>query len=845
MECLAWVSERENIKMKASVTSGIVMTLIVMILGSILSPSVEASPVRDPVAVEMSAAIPAESQFPIDCILMITVTGVSAASNADLSSVLPSEMEWLATPLAWKGDIRKDDRVVLKAPVRIVADGRFSITAVVRTPGNLTTCVHSHLNFIIEGDRAEISMDPFILMDLRNARTIEERIDILSFPAETTVFITDNMPGSGGTAAWNAVITGKAQYQDFGGNAHPIRFAKVEVCDEDPDAEYASLGRGSTEADGSYSIAVSCSTPGMIPDVQVCIYSRCAFGLFTGVCPTASDPDYRLMSDVMTDCPQGNVNIDLVTGRPVMNQTNDDTAARAFSVLDAILQAALEGYCLLINDGIMLPPDYIETHFPAPSCYNDADSCIQIARNDALDWDIIHHEYYHYFTRKSAYTDFNDGPGGEHDGSSAIPDMGKDKGLRLAWDEGIASFTAVVAQLEGRAGAILGLNQPAMQGTGDTKFDNLEGSAWSWDLEIAGQSYTDSEGYGSELSVLGMLYDLWDQGQEKLPDTAVNCTDRVGLPLQTIWSLWNSGAWDDVTKFYGYISSLLMSADPNLQPLFSDLFSMNRIAPLAIQPVHNAMLSRSQIPTFTWTPNGDSTPGYPNDHFILGIFKNGLRFDQCVFVEPDLRSTTWTPTKEQWDDISENAANTTRFYWYVMAWNEKDFRTPPAVPGLGIFTSNVQDFVFRPSIYAHGMIGCPDKPATLFFDGFPLEVNPDSNEYPFHGVSAGNDYNGAPIYFILDGRFFLAQSMVRVDIAMYSDPSYSTHIRTDRAEAYAWNEWFYDMSCDLIRDTSAGCKPLWFAVRFSESQGGTGSAFVPEFDLSVDSADCPGTLALE
>lgn len=826
--------------------SVILMTIISIAMIQFSSARLLASDslMREPISVELSTTLPAESQLPIDCILLVTVTGISAVSNADLSIGLPPEIEWLGTPLVWKGDIREGDRFILKAPMRIIEGGRISITAVVRTPDNLVTCSYSHLNFIIQGDRFETSMDPFILMDLRNARTIEERRDILSFPAVTAVSVIDSAPEPGGTAAWSAVISGKAHYRDFEGNAHPIRFAKVEIYDEDPDAEYSSLGRGSTEADGSYSIAVSCSTPGLIPDVRVCIYSRCAFGLFTGVCPTAADPDYRLLSDVMTDCPQGNVKIDLMTGRPVMNQTNDDTAARAFSVLDAILQAALEGYCLLISDGILLPPDSIETHFPAPSCYNQTDSCIQISRSDALDWDIIYHEYFHYFTRKSAYTDFNDGPGGEHDGSSAIPDMGKDKGMRLAWDEGIASFTAVVTQIEDQAGAILGLSQPAMPGTGDTEFENREGTAWSWDLETVGQTYTDSEGYGSEMSVLGMLYDLWDQGHETSPDAAINCSDRIGLPLQTIWSLWNSGTWDDVAKFYGYISGILMSADPNLLPVFSDLFSMNHIAPLATLPIHNAMLSRSQIPTFTWTPNGDRTPGYLNDHFILGIFKDGLRFNQCIFVEPDLQSTTWTPTKEQWDDISIHATNATRFYWYVMGWNEKEYRTPPAGPGLGVFISNVQSFVFRPSIYAHGMIGCPDKPATLFFNGFPLEINPDSNEYPFHGASSGYDYNGAPIYFILDGRFFLVQQMVRVDIAMYSDPAYTTHIRTDRAEAYAWNEWFYDMSCDLIHDTSAGCKPIWFAIRFSESQGGTGSAFVPEFDSPISPDDCPGILAL-
>ncbi len=797
-----------------------------------------ATGIRDAVDIDMSVSLTESRNGSISTCLNARVTCQFDAPGTTISFEMPPEADWLEDELAWSADLKAGEVITLHAPIRITSQGRFSIAACIRTPANLTAQSIRHLNFIAEEGRFDTSMDPFILMDLRQARTLEERRRIMIFQAQTTAVHPSDCDEPDGAAAWSATITGTAMYQDFDGYGHPIRFAKIEIIDEDPDAEYASLGLGSTNADGSYSIPVSCTTPGVIPDVRVCVYSRCAFGLFTGVCPTGADPDYTLVSTLLTDCPQGTSTVNLLTGRPVMNRQDDDSAARAFSVLDAILQASLEGYCLLIGDGRMIPPNYIETHFPAPSCYDQAAACIQIARNDALDWDIIYHEYFHYFTRDSAREAFNNGPGGEHDGSSAIPELGKAKGIRLAWDEGIATFMAVVTQSEDRAGRELGLDNPAMPGMGDSRFENIEGSPWFFDLEIAGQSYAASEGYGSELSVLGMLYDLWDQGQETVVDTNVHCADRIGLPLQTIWSLWNTGPWDDATKFYGYITALLMNADPNTVPYFSDLYAMNRMAPLATVPFHNARLSRSQIPTFGWVPNGDKTPGCENDHFILGIFKDGLRFSQCIYVEPDLRLNVWTPTREQWDEISSHATNSTRFYWYVMGWNEREPRTPPMGSGLGVFVSNVQSFVFRPNIYAQGMIGCPNKDPALYFNGFPLEVDPDSNEYPFHGSSSGRDYNGLPIYFILDGRFFLEQAMVRVDIDMYSDPAYTQHIRTDRAEAYSWNEWFYDSACDLIRDTSASCRPIWFAVKFSESANGGSGEGCPRPEIRFEQPAC-------
>ncbi len=517
----------------------------------------------------------------------------------------------------------------------------------------------------------------------------------------------------------------------------------------------------------------------------------------------------------MTDCPPGSHTINLKTGKPVVNSSSDDIAARAFSVFDAAFQVSLEGLCLWLDDGLVLPPFPITVIFPGPSSYDETDNVVRIARADALDWDVVYHEYFHYFSRECAFTDFNTGPGGTHDGSSAIPTHGKDKGMRLAWDEAIATVMAILAQLEGRAGTVLGIPKPPMPGTGDRHFGDSEGNTWSWDLETDGQTLHYSDGYGSELSIIGALYDLWDTDKDNCGWQEALCTDHLSLKFHDIWSLFNTGAWDDVGKFYNYVSGLLLGADPNLQPLFSNLFVMNHIAPLAYAPAHNSMHSTTRPPTFSWIAHGDSTPGYENEEFTLCIFKNGLNPGKLVFTKSNLTTTSWTPTKAEWQTITRDASSTPRYDWYVMGWNKKTFRTPPVGTGYGAFTSNMQSFQINPSIYAHGMMGCPNKSAALFFNGFPLEVDVSSSRYPFHGSAAGTDYDGDSIYFRLNGEFFLEQSKVVVDIEMYQDPGYSVHIRTDHAEAYAWNEYFYDLECDLTRDTSAGCVPIWFAVRFT------------------------------
>ncbi|MBN1355123.1 hypothetical protein JXA40_02520 [bacterium] len=729
---------------------------------------------------------------------------------------LPQQIELVSDSVKWSGSLAAGNSIELKPGIRIVSEGRFSIRVRISTPENRVRETWEHLNFILENGRNQVSGEPFIRMDLDAAATPEERQAVTRFKAAHTEIIVQPAAGRSAPAKWTATITGKAEYVDVMGNSHPIRLAKIQVSNEDPDAQYAVLGSSNTGFDGTFTIQAVCQEEGMIPDVQLRVYSSHPDNLFTMVCPSKTDPFYTLLSDIRVDCPAGNITINVKTGQPQLNQTNDDVIARAFAVLDGMLQAYLESYAIRVADGYMDPVRYIDTVFPASSCYNTGEDCIQIAHLDSQEWDLVYHEFYHFFSREAAKTKFNNGPGGAHDGSSAIPDYGKDTGIRLAWDEGIATFMSITTQLEDRSRKDWGIPCPSMPCLGDRKYEEIEGTAWSIDLETVGQTHPYSEGYGSEFSVLGTLYDLWDGDRDGTDLQGVNCKDYIQLSLHSIWKLWNTGDWDDVSKFYAYVSSILMGADANLVPMFSCPFAMNHIAPMAYDPREGDMLSRSQCPTFTWAPYGDSTPGYFNDEFILGIFKGGLSYTNIVFAKFDLKTTSWTPTKDEWEAITHGATNSTRYYWYVMGWNTQIPRTPPSNVGMTAFISNAHSFVLRPNIYAQGMMGCQDKDPALFFSGIPLEINPDSNEYPFHGSGAGKDYDGDPIYFILDGKFILSQSMVRVDIEMYSDPGYTTHIRTDRAEAYSWNEWFYDFACDLIRDTTAGCRPIWFAVKFAD-----------------------------
>ncbi|MBN1297277.1 IPT/TIG domain-containing protein [bacterium] len=133
-------------------------------------------------------------------------------------------------------------------------------------------------------------------------------------------------------------------------------------------------------------------------------------------------------------------------------------------------------------------------------------------------------------------------------------------------------------------------------------------------------------------------------------------------------------------------------------------------------------------------------------------------------------------------------------------------------------------------LYADGMMGCEGREAALFFSDIPLSFN--GSNYSFTGYGAGNDYDGDPIYFIVTGSFYLNPLYARVDVAMYNDPGYVSHIRTDRAEAYpVYEDWFYDNACTLIADTSAGCVPIWLGIRFGADRSAGIPAVVPGVEL--------------
>lgn len=167
---------------------------------------------------------------------------------------------------------------------------------------------------------------------------------------------------------------------------------------------------------------------------------------------------------------------------------------------------------------------------------------------------------------------------------------------------------------------------------------------------------------------------------------------------------------------------------------------------------------------------------------------------------------------------------------YADSSANSDYSTRKVGPAArcGDWLAENHEFIVKQlAVKANGQIGCQDRPAALFINELTLKQG------DFSGNANGNDYNGSPIYFIVNGN--LTDASLNIDIDMYSDASYATHIRTDHC-AGSWDgNSFYDASCELTRDTTAGCVPVWLQLTKS-GDATTASSITPRQDKTSGGA---------
>lgn len=448
------------------------------------------------------------------------------------------------------------------------------------------------------------------------------------------------------------IVGGMAQWVDASGSPHMIPDALVEIREADG-ASSTVLATTRTNARGIYSATITADDGDGEgnPDIFVRVYARSAAGDVRPDSPMAMTyfMDSNTVSEVAADA---SIAIDLIAGTIGVAPTADnDTAFGVHHAVEFISRYAgsLAGTA----------PSQIPVNFPAGGAGSTGSffngTSLNIAQLHRYDWDVIHHEYGHYF---QATQGFVNSPGGRHSfgqnlavtsaGPGTAP-RGKAAGLGLAWSEGYATYFGITGQ-QRLNGASLGIPN-----VGDSAYTQTEGSPFSIDIE---NQFTPL-GEDDELSVAMALYDL--------TDNVVDGVDEVAMTDRQIFNAIQSAA---ATTFGAGWEAIAASVDTEMKVAIGSVLGQNKIAPELTGPADQFVGDPASPPAFTWVANGGGTPNPLND-FRIRFYNED--FSSIVLEAEVGNALTFTPTAEQWSTVL--AAGVTN--WVIEGQNT----SAPATPG--------------------------------------------------------------------------------------------------------------------------------------------------------------------
>jgi hypothetical protein len=295
-------------------------------------------------------------------------------------------------------------------------------------------------------------------------------------------------------------------------------------------------------------------------------------------------------------------------------------------------------------------PSKVDVRFPttrSTSLFDSGVKQLHILKLDRWDWDVIHHEYGHYFQNIHG---FQANPGGMHSFNTHLSQTrgSKDIGTRLAWGEGWPTFFGTSGQnVSGAAGLMV----PTV---GDTFYTDTEDSTNNVNLETS-----PGVGEDDEVSTMSSLWDLFDSAADG--DDQSSFTDRFlfttfkGAAVKTI-----GAAWDAVAA----------TLSTQQKTVVGGLFGQAKIAPQLSAPADNFRAGAAP-PAFMWKANGGGAPNPLND-FKIQFYKND--FSALIFEKELGNVTTYTPSMADWATI---LAGDSVVKWVVEGKNT----SAPATPG--------------------------------------------------------------------------------------------------------------------------------------------------------------------
>ncbi|MBI5093932.1 MAG: hypothetical protein HZB26_16015 [Candidatus Hydrogenedentes bacterium] len=371
-------------------------------------------------------------------------------------------------------------------------------------------------------------------------------------------------------------VYGQILWTDSAGATHPARYVDVEIRDDNGAAPSDLLTTVSTDSYGSYYAYSLDNTDSEGPGGRDILIRAFTNNTRTRVMNVLTGKTYFMESSVTANVADDSyVTINLTAN-------NTDTPQRAFCVEDALV--TITDYANYLASGYLAK---IDVDFPtADETSNFFNGILHILGDDWPDWDVIHHEFGHYFMTTEG---IENNPGGDHALDENLGErVGKDDGIRLAWGEGFPTYFGASGQ------AVTSAIYLGVPNVGDTSYTDTIDSTNNYNLEsFAGAP---SVGEDNEVSVQRILWDLYD--------TADDMRDTVSFGYSAVFDYAHSAGAKTLSAYWNSLTAA-KALNMKTKVACGCIFGDNKVAPEPTAPDDNASVGPSDTPvTFTWDANG-------------------------------------------------------------------------------------------------------------------------------------------------------------------------------------------------------------------------------------------------
>lgn len=414
-------------------------------------------------------------------------------------------------------------------------------------------------------------------------------------------------------------VTGKILYTDSAGDTHPARTVTVELRDSDGSADGTQLVTGTTGVDGSYSLsAPTFRADGSTPRR---LYLRAdAQGDSFLIHPAAVAPAQHIDSTV-TPAAGAALTINLTA-----NKTDDNNTA--FDVADALVTGIQ--YIKRINAGASLGALSVSFPDAGGTDFSSASNTARILQQDRFDWDVVLHELGHFVSHK---LNIQNSPGGPHGFSQNLGEnLGKDAGLRLAWDEGFATWFSLTAE-NALGTAALGIPK-----VGDSFYDDTEDGTLHVDLATGS-----GLGEDNELSVARVLWHVYTDPKIAVTDTGIisalktAAVTTLSAAVPALLKADGAATFDDT----GTPAAATVARSNDVACVLTDQF----VSPKLTAPADGTKANADTAPAFTWQPDGAGPSNRLNSFTVQFWSPN---WDKLIFQSPAQAATSYTPNAADW-----------------------------------------------------------------------------------------------------------------------------------------------------------------------------------------------------